>query len=271
VSGRKRKHQEEEHENHERWLVSYADFITLLFAFFVVMYSVSRIDNKKLQQVAEAIRWAMHFEGTGGVGQMPIFEGPPSEGGGITSMAGAKNISPEQRQAIEAFRRKIENRVKPFILERAGPVAVTVDIQDRVVRVRLAANEFFAPGESALRPQALPILDAIAEEIVPLGRPIQIEGHTDDQPVAGGRHRDNWELSAARAATVTSFLEKAHRAAPGLLTASGFSDTRPLSPESTPAARELNRRVELVLELDLPSAPPEMPQPAGPKVIPSIH
>ncbi len=76
-----RKKHEEEHENHERWLVSYADFITLLFAFFVVMYSVSRVDNKRLSQAAESIKWALHMAGTGGVGQLPVFEGPPSEGG----------------------------------------------------------------------------------------------------------------------------------------------------------------------------------------------
>ncbi len=257
MSIRKKKHQEEEHENHERWLVSYADFITLLFAFFVVMYSVSRIDNKKLQQVAEGIRWAMHFEGTGGVGQLPVFEGPPSEGGDIASLSGSRSVSPEKRQQIEALRRRIENRVKPFLLERAGMAAVTVEVEDRLVKVRLAAGEFFEPGASALRPQVLPVLDAIAEEVVPMGRPIQVDGHTDDQPVQGGRFRDNWELSAARAATVTSFLERAHGADPRLLTAAGFGEARPLSREATPEARERNRRVELVVELDVPEAPKE--------------
>jgi chemotaxis protein MotB len=271
VSGRKKKHHQEEHENHERWLVSYADFITLLFAFFVVMYSVSRVDNKKLQQVAQSIQWAMHFGGTGGVGQMPIFDGPPSEGGGVAGMNGARQISPEQRQAIEAFRRRVENKVRPYILEKAGKLAVTVEIEDKLVKMRLAAGDFFEPGESALRPQALPVLDAIAEEIVPLGRPIQIEGHTDDQPVQGTRFRDNWELSAARAATVTSYLEKAHKVAPRLLSAAGYSDTRPISKGYGAESREANRRVEMVLELDLPSSPPQRPQRAGPTSIPALH
>ena len=85
---RKKKHHEE-HENHERWLVSYADFMTLLFAFFVVMYAVSRVDNKRLVQVQESIRWAMHFSGTGGTGALPIFDGPPSEGGGPAMRSGS--------------------------------------------------------------------------------------------------------------------------------------------------------------------------------------
>jgi chemotaxis protein MotB len=272
VSGhRKKGGHAEEHENHERWLVSYADFMTLLFALFVVMYAVSRVDTKKAKQVEESVKWALHMGGEGGVTKMAIFEGPPSEGGGIAKMAGTNSLSVEQRQVIEAFRRKVENRVRPFVMEKAGATAVSVEIEDRLVKVRLSAGEFFEPGEAALRPQALPVLDAIAEEIVPMHQPIQVEGHTDDQPVSGGRFRDNWELSAARAATVVSFLEKAHHAAPRLLTASGFADTRPVSRDATPEARELNRRVEMVVELDLPDAPPQRPQATQPKIVPRMR
>jgi chemotaxis protein MotB len=244
-----RKKHEEEHENHERWLVSYADFITLLFAFFVVMYSVSRVDNKRLIQAANSIKWALHYSGTGGVGQMPIFDGPPSEGGNIMDVAGG-GLNPAQAQAVENFRRKIENRIRPFVMQRAGPTAVTVSVEGKRVTVRLAAAEFFDGGQAALRPQVVPILDAIAEEVVPLKRPLRIEGHTDDSPVDGGRYRDNWELSAARAATVTSYLERAHHVNPDLLSATGLAATRPVVQGDTPEARELNRRVEMVLELE---------------------
>jgi chemotaxis protein MotB len=112
-----------------------------------------------------------------------------------------------------------------------------------------------------LRPQILPILDAIASEVVPLGRPLRIEGHTDDSPVAGTRFRDNWELSAVRAATVASYLERAHHAPPEHLSAVGLAATRPIATEDTPEARELNRRIEMVVELEVkaqpkPRAPP---------------
>src|SRR5215213_6719567 len=92
----------EEHENHERWLVSYADFITLLFAFFVVMYSVSRVDNKRLTQVVHSIKFALHFKGSGGLEQMPMFEGPPSEGGCVTntgSSARTTNVPEVKKEA----------------------------------------------------------------------------------------------------------------------------------------------------------------------------
>jgi chemotaxis protein MotB len=246
---RKKKH-EEEHENHERWLVSYADFITLLFAFFVVMYSVSRVDNKRMEQVASSIRWAMHMSGTGGVGQMPIFNGPPSEGGQVAGMTGG-GLSPAQQAAVENFRRKIENRVRAFAMQRPGSTAVSITVDGAKVTVRLAATDFFDAGQAALRPQILPVLDAIAEELVPLLRPLRVEGHTDDTPVAGARFRDNWDLSASRAATVVSYLERAHQARPSLLAATGYASTRPLSAEDTPEARDMNRRVEMVLELDV--------------------
>jgi chemotaxis protein MotB len=246
----KKKHHEE-HENHERWLVSYADFITLLFAFFVVMYSVSRVDNKKLSQAANAIKWALHYGGTGGVAQMPIFDGPASETGAAVDMQGGP-LAPPRSVIGENIRRDLENRLAPFLLaQRTGPAAVSIVVEGDRVTVRLAAADFFDPGQAVLRPQILPVLDAIAGELVPLHRPLRIEGHTDDTPVAGSRFRDNWELSAVRAATVVSYLERAHRAAPELLTAMGLAATRPITTGDSPEARELNRRVEMILELDL--------------------
>ncbi len=246
-----RKKHEEEHENHERWLVSYADFITLLFAFFVVMYSVSRVDNKKMAQAASSIKWALHYGGTGGVAQMPIFDGPASESGSSVDVNGGP-LSPPRSVVAEGIRRELESRIAPFLVQKAaGPAAVTVVVEGDRVMVRLAAADFFDPGQAVLRPQILPVLDAIAAEVVPLKRPLRVEGHTDDSPVAGARFRDNWELSAVRAATVVSYLERAHHAAPGLLSAAGFGATRPIAEGASAEARDLNRRIEMVVELDL--------------------
>ena len=248
---RKKRHEEhEEHENHERWLVSYADFLTLLFAFFVVMYSVSRVDTQRVVEAEKSMRWAMHFEGEGGVSRMALFDGPPSDGGSVMNMTGGALVV-DQQQLVEHLRRRIESRVRPFVMERAaGRATVTVLVDGKRVSVRLAAIDFFDPGQAVLRPQALPILDAIAAELAPLGRPLVVEGHTDDTPVVGDRFRDNWELSASRSATVTSYLEQAHDVDPRLLRATGYADTRPASTAGDAAARELNRRIELVVELD---------------------
>jgi chemotaxis protein MotB len=244
-----RKKHHEEHENHERWLVSYADFMTLLFAFFVVMYAVSRVDQNRLVQATDSIRWAMHFEGTGGTGAIPIFNGPPSEGGGPAMKSGSMQPDRE-KQAIELLKKRLEKRVRPLALERPSATqAVLVQVEGRRLTVRLAATEFFDAGHAALRPQALAVLDAIAEELVPLGRVLRIEGHTDETPIGNERWRNNWELSAARAATVVTYLEQAHAARPALLAAVGLGSAHPLVEETSPEGRERNRRVELVLEL----------------------
>jgi chemotaxis protein MotB len=245
-----RKKKPEEHENHERWLVSYADFITLLFAFFVVLYSVSRVDNKKMAQAAKSIQWAMHYSGTGGTGALPIFEGPPSEGGGPALASGSNAPQQPQQKAIEMLRKKIERRIRPFLMERKATSSVMVSVEGRRLTVRLAATEFFDPAQAALRPQVLAVLDAIAMELVPLERILRIEGHTDETPVGGDRYRNNWDLSAARAATVVTYLEAAHQARPELLQAVGLGSAHPVTREGTDEARERNRRVELVIELD---------------------
>lgn len=241
-----RRRQEEERENHERWLVSYADFITLLFAFFVVMYSVSRVDNRRLSQAANAIKWALHNSGTGGNAQLPIFDGPaansPIEMGGSA-------MTPPQIQP-EAVRKRIEKRLESLVVQKNLMGSVEVLVEGKMITVRLTAAHFFDPGQAVLRPDVLPVLDAIADELVPLDRVLRVEGHTDDTPIQGVRFRDNWELSATRAATVVSYLERAHHAPPAALVATGFGASRPiLAGDGSPEAHARNRRVEIVAEL----------------------
>ena len=240
----------EEHENHERWLVSYADFITLLFAFFVVLYSTSRIDNKRMTDVVKSIKFAMHFKGQGGVDAMPIFDGPASEGGCMANVADAERPSQKQVEAIEAMRRRMEKKFKGFLLEKPGMMtAVTLHIEGKRLMVRLSVAHFFDPMQAAVRPEVIPVLDVIALELAGIHRPIRVEGHTDDTPAIGSRYRDNWDLSASRAASVTSYIERAHRIPGNLLSAAGYGDSRPVASNDTAAGRELNRRIDLVIEV----------------------
>jgi chemotaxis protein MotB len=240
-----RRKREEEHENHERWLVSYADFITLLFAFFVVMYSVSRVDNKRLSQAAAAIKWALHFSGTGGNAQMPIFDGPTASN--AVDMGGS-SMTPSQLQP-DLIRRRLEKRIENLVNQKNAVGAVQVLLEGKMITVRLTASYFFDPGQAVLRPDVLPLLDAIADELVPIRRVLRVEGHTDGTPVQGSRFRDNWELSASRAATVVSYLERAHHAPPTLLIATGYAASRPIAPPEASDAHDRNRRVEIVAEL----------------------
>jgi chemotaxis protein MotB len=244
-----RKKREEEHENHERWLVSYADFITLLFAFFVVMYSVSRVDNKRLAQASNAIRWALHFEGTGGITTMPLFEGPPSEGGCSANVGPGMQVTKKKRaQQVDLLKNRLEKKLRSLLNEQKS--TVSVEAEGTRLAVRLGASRFFDPGAAMLRPEALPVLDAIAAELKALDRPIRAEGHTDGAMLTSPRFRNNWELSAGRAATVVAYLEQAHHIRPDSLSAVGHGATNPVASDDTPEGREANRRVELVVELD---------------------
>ena len=238
------KKREEEHENHERWLVSYADFITLLFAFFVVMYSISRVDNKKLQQTASSIKWALHMEGQGGSTRVPVFKEP--EGAGIDLGEGHSG-SNQIRPAVEQLRQRIERQLGPLLVDHQAHVAV--DVEGMRLTIRLGAAHFFDPGQAALRPEALPVLDAVVGELKPLNRPLRVEGHSDAARPQGGRFQSNWELSAARAATVAAYLEEAHHWRPELLSAVGRASTHPLASDQTAEGREANRRIELAIEL----------------------
>ena len=244
-----RKVKHEEHENHERWLVSYADFITLLFAFFVVMYSMSRVDNKRMAQAAQSIKWALHHAGTGGVAQLPIFEGPPSNGGCVANVGTAGPAGSEMRKAMEVVKKRLEKRLKPFLAAKKVSQSVTIESVNGKLVVKLAAEHFFDPAQAALRPEALPVLDAIANELKALGRPVRVEAHTDDSPVQSLRYRNNWDLSAARASTVTSLLEAGVGIPADRLSAAGLGAGHPVVANDTPAHREENRRVEMVVDV----------------------
>jgi chemotaxis protein MotB len=245
-----RRRYEEDPENNDRWLVSYADFITLLFAFFVVMYSVSRVDNRRLAQVVRAIQFALHFKGSGGVGEPPLFRGPPSEGGRLADVrAGAVGtpLSETTRQA-ELIRRRLQGRLRELLLDRSAR-SVIVQIEGRRLSVRLSATRFFDPGQAAIRPEAIPVLDAVVSELARLERPVRVEGHADDNFAGARRFRDDWELSASRASAVVTYMQSAHGMGGQQLSAAGYGRTRPLAPDPEAPELDLNRRIEMVVEV----------------------
>jgi chemotaxis protein MotB len=243
----KRQHHEE-HENHERWLVSYADFITLLFAFFVVMYAVSSVDQKRVVQAEKSVRWAMHFKGEGGSSTFPLHKGPPAGGAGVlggdlTPMVNARLWTAEQ------VRSRLEQRLGAMLPRSANSGGVHVEVEGRTLRVRMNAGQLFDANSAALRPDALPTLDLIMEEVVPLKRPLRVDGHTDGA-TPSGRYTSNWELSAARAAAVVLYLQAAHQVPGNLLSLAGFGASRPLETNANVAGRDLNRRIELNVEFE---------------------
>jgi chemotaxis protein MotB len=237
---RKKKH--EEHVNHERWLVSYADFITLLFAFFVTLYAISQVDAKKLGKLMESMQAAFDsrvFEP--GSPQLSLSDGRPR---GVEQQTLVEPISPivtpTPLQAVEAA---IRSRL---IRERsAGEVGLRQERRGLVVTLTEAG--FFEAGQSELRGSSLAILDAIAESLLSLPNQIRIEGHTDNIPIRTARYPSNWELSTARATYVLAHVAGRFPFEPSRLSVAGYGEYRPVASNDTAEGRAANRRVDLVI------------------------
>jgi len=239
-----KKHKHEEHENHERWLVSYADFITLLFAFFVVMYSISSLNEGKFRTVSASIQAAL---------VSPISAPPQSPMRmdiGDYKSALVPTLGPPSPfvQKLEAAASKLPSSGDPISFKPA-PTSVPLD---RGVRVTIPDHTLFESGRADLRPEALPFMEAMAETIMASDagvtvKQIKVEGHTDDVPIKTPQFPSNWELSSARAVMIVRVLSELYHVRPEIFSATGFGEFKPLADNLTPENRAKNRRVELII------------------------
>jgi chemotaxis protein MotB len=255
---RKKKHAE--HVNHERWLVSYADFITLLFAFFVVMFAASNADSKKAGQVSQAVQGAFHdlaiFSPTGKV--VPLFDdgGLPSNAktvvgnmhsgfdtAQVVTAAGNAEGGRSDTKALQEVKSELQHVLREEV--KGGSVRITED--GRGVTISLAEAGFFDPGSAVMKPKALEILDRIAEKIRILAASVRVEGHTDNTPIRTAQFPSNWELSTARSNHVLQYLLANAKIQPVRLSAAGYGEYRPVRDNETPEGRSANRRVDLVI------------------------
>jgi len=236
---RKKKH--EEHENHERWLVSYADFITLLFAFFVVLYATSTQNVEKEKKFEDSVRAS--FKLAGGFGERTQNNGAPfGQVFDPFDMIQKKDIgNGELEDSLTRILRK-------NMTEEEQKQTISNIRQDRDgVRISLAASEFFPSGSSKIRLPALKTLDKIAKILKLTDRHIVIEGHTDDQALAGGNFESNWELASLRATSVVRYLAKYQNINPRYLSAVSYGEQRPLVPNDSELNRNKNRRIEILI------------------------
>ncbi|WP_227817459.1 flagellar motor protein MotD [Nitrogeniibacter aestuarii] len=252
----RRRKEAEEHENHERWLVSYADFITLLFAFFVVMYSLSSINEGKYRVLSDSIVQAFRSVSVNDSGRQMIVQDLPMPS---KTMIGPKKTDAERKAeaAKKAEREKAARRVRDMAdeirrvlqpLADGGQVSVTEGAFG--IKVEINAEVLFQPGEADLGQTAVDALDAVAQVLAPAEFPIVIEGHTDNVPINTYRFPSNWELSAVRASSVVR-LFVANGVEPGRLTAAGYGDQRPVASNLSAEGRAQNRRVTLLMESTL--------------------
>ena len=232
----KKKH--EEHENHERWLVSYADFITLLFAFFVVMYSISSVNEGKFRTVSESIKAALH----------PIVSPPSTTLPFTIGQNRALTVNPTVEDAKEPAVRRLRQIMRSLKNETHLEIIELKELTNGDIVLTLPDTVLFRSGESTLRPEARPFIQAISEVLIELDRHVRVEGHTDNVPITTVQFPSNWELSATRAVTVVRTLSERYGVQSNHLTAVGHADSRPLTDNLTPENRAKNRRVEIVVQ-----------------------
>jgi chemotaxis protein MotB len=273
--GRRGGHDEEpeEHENHERWLVSYADMMTLLMVLFIVMFAISSVNQGKFDQLKQGLKTGFGSPQTmlagggnildsgGGVApDVPQVPALADGGSGGVSENSRKAMSIEQvvklatatqqaqvRQEVENLK-KAEAALRAALTKAGIPKGATFRFDERGLVVTIVTDDvLFASGSAELSPHGRRILDVIEPTLADLPNRITVDGHTNSLPIATDRFPSNWELSADRATGVLRYLARPGGLPVARLSASGYADTRPLRPPSDPRALRVNRRVEIVV------------------------
>ncbi|NHZ32440.1 flagellar motor protein MotD [Massilia rubra] len=248
-----RKKYEAEHENHERWLISYADFITLLFAFFVVMYAISVVNEGKYKVFSVSLGDAFGGKdqktasvASSNVPQLIVLPDPL-----IKRRAEAMR---SEKERLTNLAQKLTSTLAPLV--REGKVRVTQN--SRGVSVEINASVLFDPGDATLTPESDQALRALAVLLKDDPHAVQVEGHTDPTPIRNALFPSNWELSAVRASSVVRlFIDSG--VAPERLTAVGHGANIAVASNDTPEGRARNRRVAVTILSALPDTTTEIP------------
>ncbi|WP_255991216.1 flagellar motor protein MotD [Chitinolyticbacter albus] len=244
-----RRKREAEHENHERWLVSYADFITLLFAFFVVMYAISSVNEGKYRVLSDSLVNAFRNDPATELATIRYqhSDNTPKKPIAPLKVTPAPNTAHLQEEArrMRGMAGDLRGTLGPLI--RDGKVRVTQS--KRGIAVEISDSVLFETAKADLQPDSIAALSAVARLIRDTDNLVQVEGHTDNQPIASPQFPSNWELSAARAASVVR-LFGGEGVAPQRMVAIGYGEYRPVEPNDSGTQRARNRRVTLNILAD---------------------
>jgi chemotaxis protein MotB len=247
--------------NHERWLVSYADFITLLFAFFVVMYSTSQVDQRKVGKLALAIQVAFQELGVfpASTTQIPLDANEPMPFSTVQAIQNAEHsseigpISPSPNGELaasgddEASLSTLQSELRQALQHEINLRTISLHRETEGLVISLREFGFFDSGSAALKPSAMPALDRIASILMMRTCRLRIEGHTDNVPIHTAQMSSNWELSTARSTELVRLLIQRYRFDPQRLSAAGYAEYHPVASNRTPQGRAQNRRVDIVI------------------------
>jgi chemotaxis protein MotB len=254
----RRRRSEEEHENLERWLVSYADFITLLFAFFVVMYSISSVNEGKYRVLSESLTAAFsepqklqHVEKTQNLIQIgELKRGQALAVNAIVQLPEASDSADReggQQGDDEAQLAEVASQIERVLAPYIQDELIAVKRESRWVEIEMKSGLLFSSGRAELSPESIPMLEKLADIFKTISNAIHVEGHTDNVPINTREFPSNWELSSARAASVVHQLMK-DGVEPARMAAVAHGEYHPLADNGTEAGRYKNRRVTIVLQ-----------------------
>ena len=218
------------HDSSERWLVSYADFITLLFALFVLMYALSNSNHVDQTRAMNSVQRALGVH--------------PERGGMRPDLGDSGHGTIDEIEKLEAVQEQVG-----LALNHYPNSGISMRIDKRGLVISLSAAKFFASGAATIAPAQIPALAIVIATIAPLTNQLEIDGFTDAIPIqSGGTFRDNWELSAARAANVLRYALSVGPITPSRMTLAGYGPYRPIASDQTEDGRALNRRVEIIVK-----------------------
>jgi chemotaxis protein MotB len=232
-----KKRKQEEHANHERWLLSYSDFMTLLMILFVVMFAMSSVDQTKFKQLSQSMKVAM------GGGKSIV-----GNEDAVSIAEKSKPVNTEiQVESEESKLEKLKSQVDKYLDQNGMKGSVSTEIDERGLVVSINDTLFFDSGRAEIKAEPQNKLIEIGKIVNQLGNYIRIEGHTDNVPISNGQFSSNWQLSAARAANVTQLLIANSSILPQKLSAVGYGEYRPILDNSTEEGRAKNRRVDIII------------------------
>ena len=230
--GKKYVEEEEEHENHERWLLSYADFITLLMIFFIIMYAMSNLNKAKYEKLTTALNEAM--------GDGSAIADTGSNMGGETG----NGLSEDEKL------KKVKENLDKYLKDNNLSDSVTTTIEKRGLVVSFKDSLFFDSGKAEVRPEQVDKLIKISKIInqsIVGDNYIRVEGYTDSVPVHNEVYKSNWDLSVMRASNVAQILINQAGIKPERVSAIGYSEYRPKADNSTVEGKSANRRVDILI------------------------
>jgi chemotaxis protein MotB len=247
-------------DNRDRWLITYADLITLLLIFFVVMYAMSKVDVARFMTLAQSLAMALHNSETTPAANVMGTLGPSRPMLPENNQTSPANLAqPAQgtpypaQTARDRQLDELYEKVKAYIKQHHLENNVTVADEPRGVRITFRDVVLFDTGKADIKPQAQRLLEGLVPFFQEVPEAIVIEGYTDNQPIHTSQFPSNWELSAARAIGVVHFLAD-HGVAPQRLSGVGYGEYHPVAPNDTPAHRQMNRRVNIVILRDTAQA-----------------